>query len=128
MRQLVSMERMQLINHVHGLLAEYGIVLNKGATELRRMLPTLLEDEENELTDTMRALLHRQYARLITLDDELEWYNTEQKKYVHQDPVCIRLLAIPGFGPLVSQAIKSWNPDTPPALSAPASHYAGLRS
>lgn len=111
MRQLISMERTQLINHVRGLLAEYGIVLNKGATELRRTLPVLLEDAENELTDAMRALLHRQYTRLITLDDELEWYNAEQKKYVHQDPVCQRLLAIPGFGPLVSQVIKSWMGD-----------------
>ena len=111
MRQLISMERTQLINHLRGLLAEYGIVLNKGATELRRMLPSLLEDAENELTDVMRALLHRQYTRLITLDDELEWYNVEQKKYVHQDSVCKRLLAIPGFGPLVSQAIKSWMGD-----------------
>ncbi len=79
MRQLVSMERTQLINHVRGLLAEYGIVLNKGATELRRTLPALLEDAENGLTDIMRTLLYRQYNRLITLDDELEWYNAEQK-------------------------------------------------
>ncbi|HGZ0571753.1 hypothetical protein LE089_22590 [Escherichia coli] len=73
------MERTQLINHVRGLLAEYGIVFSKGATELRQKLPALLEDAENELTDTMRALLHRQYIRLITLDNELDWYDYEQK-------------------------------------------------
>lgn len=111
MRQLVSMERTQLINHVRGLLAEYGIVLNKGATELRQKLPELLEDADNGLTDVMRALLHRQLIRLIALGDELEWYNSEQKKYVRHDPVCQRLLEIPGFGPLVSQAIKSWMGD-----------------
>ncbi|HAX9584274.1 TPA: hypothetical protein JTE29_004370 [Escherichia coli] len=65
MRRLVSMERTQLINHVRGLLAEYGIVFSKGATELRQKLPALLEDAENELTNTMRTLLHRQYIRLI---------------------------------------------------------------
>jgi len=111
MRQLVSMERTQLINHVRGLLAEYGIVLNKGATELRQKLPELLEDADNGLTDVMRALLHRQLIRLTALGDELEWYNSEQKKYVRHDPVCQRLLEIPGFGPLVSQAIKSWMGD-----------------
>ena len=111
MRQLISMERTQLINHVRGLLAEYGIVLNKGVTELRQKLPELLEDAENGLTDVMRALLHRQLIRLTALDDELEWYNSEQKKYVRHDPVCQRLLEIPGFGPLVSQAIKSWMGD-----------------
>lgn len=79
MHRLVSMERTQLINHVSGLLAEYGIVFSKGATELRQKLPALLEDAENELTDTMRTLLHRQYIRLITLDNELDWYDYEQK-------------------------------------------------
>lgn len=59
----------------------------------------------------MRTLPYRQYTRLITLDDELEWYNSEQKKYVQQDPVCKRLLAIPRFGPQVSQTIKSWMGD-----------------
>ncbi|WP_260603901.1 IS110 family transposase [Pantoea ananatis] len=111
MRQLISLERTQLINHVRGLLAEYGIVLNKGATELRQRLPSLLEDAKNGLTDVMRALLHRQLIRLTALDDELEWYNSEQKKYVRHDTVCQRLLEIPGFGPLVSQAIKSWMGD-----------------
>ena len=39
-RQLISMGLTQLINHVRGLLAKYGIVLNKGkgSTELRRAL------------------------------------------------------------------------------------------
>ncbi|EOF6137858.1 transposase [Salmonella enterica] len=79
MLRLVSMERTQLINHVCALLAEYGIMFSKGATELRQKLPTLPKDAENELTDTMRTLLHRQYIRLITLDNELEWYDSEQK-------------------------------------------------
>lgn len=111
MRRLVSMERTQLLNHVCGLLAEYGIVFSKGATELRQKLPALLEDAENKLTDTMRTLLHRQYIRLITLDNELEWYDSELKKYVRQDPVCKRLSVIPGFGPPVNQAIKNWMGD-----------------
>ena len=66
----------------------------------------LLEDAENELTDIMRPLLHRQYIRLITLDNELEWYDSEQKKYVRQDPVCKRLLAILGFGPLNAASFR----------------------
>lgn len=68
---------------------------DKGSTELRRVLPALLEDAENGLTHPMRTLLYRQYNRLITLDDELEWYNAEQKKYVRQDPIYKQLLAVP---------------------------------
>lgn len=82
-------------------------MFSKGATELRQKLPALPEDAENKLADTMRALLLRQYIRLSTLDNELEWYDSEQEKYVRQDPVCSRVLAIPGGEPLVSQAIKN---------------------
>ncbi|MCO1605665.1 IS110 family transposase [Escherichia coli] len=85
--------------------------LSRKPGAVHQKLPALLEDAENELTDTMRTLLHQQYIRLITLDNELEWYDSEQKKYVRQDPVCKRLLSILGFGPLVSQAIKSWMGD-----------------
>ncbi|MDK1367425.1 IS110 family transposase, partial [Klebsiella quasipneumoniae] len=73
-------ERTQLINHIRGLMAEYGIVLRKGATELRRKLPELLEDAENGFTPQMRELLQRQYQRLAALDDELIWYDNRQRK------------------------------------------------
>ncbi|VCX10802.1 hypothetical protein [Klebsiella pneumoniae] len=61
-------------------MAEYGIVLRKGATELRRKLPELLEDAENGFTPQMRELLQRQYQRLAALDDELIWYDNRQRK------------------------------------------------
>ena len=111
MRRLVSEERTQLINHIRGLMAEYGIVLRKGATELRRKLPELLEDAENGFTPQMRELLQRQYQRLAVLDDELIWYDNRQRKNAAGDSVCQRLLSIPGFGPLVSLAVKSWMGD-----------------
>lgn len=108
MRRLVSEERTQLINHIRGLMSEYGIVLRKGATELRRKLPELLEDAENGLTPRMRELLQRQYQRLVALDDELMWY---ERRNATSDSVCQRLLSVPGFGPLVSLAVKSWMGD-----------------
>lgn len=92
-------------------MAEYGIVLRKGATELRRKLPELLEDAENGFTPQMRELLQRQYQRLAALDDELIWYDNRQRKNAAGDSVCQRLLSIPGFGPLVSLAVKSWMGD-----------------
>jgi transposase len=43
--------RTQLINQVRGLLAEYGIVLPQHPGQVRRGLPTVLEDADNQLTD-----------------------------------------------------------------------------
>lgn len=111
MRRHLSAERTRLINHVRGLLAEYGLVLKQGHSVLRKALPDILEDTRNDLTDRMRTLLHRQHSRLIAVDEELAWYDDQLKHDTRQDAVCQRLLKIPGFGPIVSKAVKSWMGD-----------------
>lgn len=63
------MGRTQLISHIREFLTESGIVLNKAATAVHLSLPALFENAENKLTDTMGALHHRQYAKLITIND-----------------------------------------------------------
>jgi transposase len=47
--RLIS-NRTGLCNQIRGLLAEYGVVLPQSITRLRRELPDVLEDAENELT------------------------------------------------------------------------------
>jgi len=108
MRRHLIVERTALINHIRGLLSEYGIVFGIGQTVLRKALPSVLEDAENELSSTMRMLLQRQYMRLLNIDEELCWYDDQLKQTVKKDEVCQRLMTIPGFGPVVSQAVKAW--------------------
>ncbi|ULH10510.1 hypothetical protein MF265_21720 [Serratia marcescens] len=66
MRRLVSEEITQLINHISWLMAEYGIVLRKGATELRHKLPELLEDAENGFHPRRRRSLRRRASALTS--------------------------------------------------------------
>jgi transposase len=50
--------RTALINQIHGLLAEYGMVIPQRASQVRHTLPFVLEDAENGLTATAREGLH----------------------------------------------------------------------
>lgn len=111
MRQHVSAERTRLINHVRGLLGEYGVVLPVGSHILREKLPDILEDTDNNLTEFFRQLLRRQQERLKSLDEELAWYDKELKLKSQQDETCLRLMAAPGIGPVVSTAMKAWMVD-----------------
>ena len=111
MRRHLSLERTRLINHVRGLLAEYGIVFKQGGTVLRARLPEILEDGDIAVSDDLRILLNRQYERIISLDDEIEWYENQLKQKVKHDEVCQRLIDIPGFGPVVSKSMKAWMGD-----------------
>lgn len=44
-------------NQIRGLLGEFGLVIPQGIGVLRRRLPEILEDAENELPDAFHALL-----------------------------------------------------------------------
>jgi len=101
-RELLVHERVALSNHLRGLLMEFGIVIPQGFTALYRRLPEVLEDGENELPDQYRPTLNLLYGRLCDLREDLEWLNDELKMLVQQHPVCRRLTALEGIGPVCS--------------------------
>ena len=106
-RQLVG-EQTRLANQIRGLLGEYGIVMRKGVSVVRREVPELLGDADNGLSERFRALLFRQYQRFLSIDEELAWYKAQLIAEAKSDDTCRRLSAVPGFGPVVSSAFKSW--------------------
>lgn len=108
MRKLLVAERTALVNHVRGLLAEYGVVIAQGRARFGREMPFVLEDAENDLTPRMRELLARQLDRYRALDEELSWYDQQIKEQVRQDEVCRQLMTVPAFGPVVSSVFRGW--------------------
>ena len=110
-REQVQKDRHGLYCHIRGLLSEYGLIIPRGTAALRRQLPCLLEEANNGLSDPMRALLHRQYGRLLALEEELAWHDQQLKEAVKQDACCQRLLEVPGIGPVVSSVLCSWMGD-----------------
>ena len=63
--------RTQLINQIRGLLAQYGIVLPQHPGQVRRGLPAVLEDAENQLTGFGRVSFHSLYGELAVLDEKI---------------------------------------------------------
>jgi transposase len=101
-RELLVHERVSVSNHLRGLLMEFGIVIPQGFTALYRHLPEILEDGENEVPDLYRPTLNLLYRRLCDLRTDLEQLNDEIKTLVQQHPVCRRLTALEGIGPVCS--------------------------
>lgn len=97
-------DRTALCNQVRGLLAEYGLVIPRGVSQLRKALPTLLEDADNGLTDFFRELLARKWQQLRELDEHIQAYNQKlQEASQHCEPIQ-RLQSIPGFGPVTANS------------------------
>jgi len=99
-RDLLVQESTALSNHMRGLLMEFGVVIPQGFAALRRMLPEILEDGDNEVPDMYRPTLHRLYGRFLELRDDIQSMNVEVKELVKQHPDCKRLTALEGVGPI----------------------------
>jgi transposase len=104
-RQRVA-EQTRVVNVTRGLLLEYGMVMSRGKAAFAREVPRILEDAENGLTPGMRELVHRQWLRYQELVEELRWYDRQLQAQVQADPVCQRLMTIPGIGPVVSSVLR----------------------
>ena len=102
--QLVARRTAQA-NQVRGLLLEYGVVIPKGISFVRKALPCILEDGENGLSPLFRELLNEMYEEFVHLDKRIK--STEQKLEVlsAQNEDCQRLLTIPGIGLLTATAL-----------------------
>ena len=87
-------------NHLRGILLEFGVAIPQGFASLLRALPEILEDGDNEVPDLYRPTLHRMHQRLLELREDIESMTKEVDTLVKQHPICRRLTAIEGIGPI----------------------------
>jgi len=106
LRTRLIRERTGLSNQLRGLLSEHGIVIPRSLATLRRRIPELLEDADNELSALFRRLLHGGRQHLLQLEDQLKILDQELARAVAQDDACQRLMTIPGYGPVVSSGFS----------------------
>ncbi len=97
--------RTQLSNQIRGLLAEYGIVLPQQLSRLRKALPMLLEDGENELTPMGRGLFASLFNELLQLEERIEAFDGQLAAVYRQSPQCRRIAEVEGIGPVTATAL-----------------------
>ena len=111
-RELLVKERTALTNQIRGFLAEYGVIVTKGISQLRLGIPYILEDAENELSIPLHRLLSRQHKRLLQLDTDIEEITKEMTTLASHHRNFNTLLTIPGVGPIVASMILAALNDT----------------
>lgn len=92
-------------NQIRGLLAEYGVVVQKRIECLRVALPELLEDADNGLTGAFRALLDGLRLDLIKLDERVGEMDRQILQRCRASVAAKRLQEIPGIGPITASAL-----------------------
>ena len=105
-RQLVIEFRTATINHVRGILAEYGVVLKVSAAKVEDELNRLVNDPDDTrvspfLQETLRAMA----TELTGLNEKREDFDRRIAQFAKKNPVCQRLLTVPGVGVLTATVL-----------------------
>jgi transposase len=104
-RSLFVKHRTAVINQIRGLLAEYGLVIGQSPEKVRPALVRFLDDAESGLTACARDTFSELYAQLTELDARIERVTHRVECLFRVHPVCQKLAAVPGIGPLTATAL-----------------------
>jgi len=104
-RESLVHDRTALANRIRGYLREVGLFLVVGLSQVRKQVPLLLEDAENELTTEMREIIASCHKKLLDLDAEIERYTQKIEHFCKRNPMCGRLMQLPGVGPMIASIV-----------------------
>lgn len=106
-RALKLKARTALINHIRGLLAEYGITLPKGADNLRKGIVDVIADDDR-LSSIAREQFHLLYEELLLLDGQIERTEARIMERFRSCELCRRLATLPGIGWITATALVAY--------------------
>jgi len=97
-------QRTALINQIRGLLNEYGIVVSRGKEKLLSALPELLEDADNGLTSSSRALYQALVDEWRQLNEAIDRVEKVLRSQARSDETAQRLMKMKGVAERIATA------------------------
>jgi transposase len=97
-------QRTALINQIRGFLNEYGIVVAQGKERLLVAMPDLLEDAENGLTPSSRALFQEMYEQWRQANEAIKRIDKRLTSQARTDEAAQRLMKMNGVAIKISTA------------------------
>ena len=110
-RSRVVRNRTALINEIRGLNLEHGITIAPGASKIKKALCSIIADNENGLTPSLRECMQDLYDELIDLESRQKKLERTIRRICKQNATCRRILKIPGVGELTATAIVAAVPN-----------------
>jgi transposase len=106
-REGLVTEKTATVNRVRALLAENGIVIKQGPANVFALLPTIVDDFDNELSGMMRQLLRAQHTHLLGLREQVAELEKMLQAFVAEEESCQRLMQLPGVGLITATLLGS---------------------
>jgi transposase len=102
-RERLMSHRTGVINQIRAFLLERGVAIRQGWRALRAELPCALTMTER-LTPRMVHIVEDLAGDWRRLDERIEAVSTEIEELAHADEGAVRLMTVPGIGPIISSA------------------------
>lgn len=102
--RLVS-RRTATVNQIRAFLIEQGITVRTGMSALRKSLFAILDNRTDEISPRMIDIIIGLYEDWLWLDERIESTSSEIELISKREANCLRLMSIPGIGPMISTAM-----------------------
>ncbi len=106
-RSRLIQERTALTNQIRGLLMEFGIIIPQGIHKVRKAIPQILEDAENELSHLTRTLFSELYEEFLEKNKKIRVYDQKIESIYKSNSMCQKISKIEGVGSMTATAIVS---------------------
>jgi transposase len=97
--------RTALISQMRGLLLDRGIAIGAAATRARRLIPQILCEPDEELTELMREIVGSLYAFMLQIDQRIRAFDKQIDVIFKGSEPCQRIAKISGVGPKTATAM-----------------------
>ena len=104
-RERLIGERTALINEVHGLMNEYGIVIPTGVSKFHQAVVEKLASAKDTLTALSQEMFGKLVEEFVALEEQIAYYQQKLESLAKTHPECQRLMTIPGIGPMTATAL-----------------------
>jgi transposase len=108
--ELLSRQRVTLINAIRGHMAEFGVLAPAGPQHVGRLIERIV-DPQVQLPAAARGALNVLADQLVELDRRIDLLEADMRRRRKEDGDGARLLAVPGIGPITASAILAGVPD-----------------
>lgn len=92
-------------NQIRGLLAEFGIIIPQGISNIASRAPELIEDASNELPGAFRVLVQRLLDHLKELDAQVDELEAQIQAWHRNSDLSTKIAQVPGIGPISASAL-----------------------
>ena len=105
MREHWVREHTALMNRMHGLLSEFGLIIPVGRSSLMKHIPLMLEDAENTLPHLARTVIADVYHHLSELNQRITDIEQVFDSFAKVSANVQRVMKVRGIGPQTATAI-----------------------